>query len=71
MLTLILYGILRHVLTTVGGMLVMDGLHTLSPSHIAAGGAMAAIGGAWSVASKIKVTAVSEPAENETINDKR
>lgn len=71
MLTAILYGILRHVLTTVGGMLVMDGLHTLSPTHIAAGGAIAALGGALSVASKIKVSGVSAPAENKYVNDKR
>ncbi len=71
MLTAIIYGILRHVLTTVGGMLVMDGLHTLSPTHIAAGGAIAAIGAALSVASKIKVEGMNAPAENSTINDKR
>jgi hypothetical protein len=67
MLTAILFGIIRHVLTTVGGMLVMDGLHTLSPTHIAAGGAMAALGGAWSVASKIKVKTVSG-ADYSTLN---
>ncbi len=61
MLSAIIYGIIRHVLTTLGGMLLMDGLHTLSPTHIAAGGAMAAIGGALSVVSKIKVKTVSGP----------
>ncbi len=71
MLTAILMGILRHVLTTVGGMLVMDGLHTLSPTHIAAGGAMAAIGGALSIASKINVQGINAPAENKYVNDKR
>ncbi len=54
MISAILYGILRHVLTTLGGALVMDGLHQLSPSHIAAGGAMSAIGLVLSVASKVK-----------------
>lgn len=68
MLTAILWGIARHVLTSVGGALVMDGLHTLSPSHIAAGGAMSAIGVALSIASK--VTTVSGP-DYSTLNDKR
>ncbi len=67
MISAILYGILRHVLTTLGGMLVMDGLHTLSPTHIAAGGVMAALGGALSVASKIKVKTVSG-ADYSTLN---
>ncbi len=54
MILSIILGVLRHVLTAAGGALIMDGLHAIDPTHIAAGGAISAIGLALSVAQKVK-----------------
>ncbi len=61
MISAILIGWLRHALTSLATGLILDGLHTLSPSHIAAGGVIGAIGLGLSAASKIKVKTVSGP----------
>ena len=54
MLSVILYALFRHILTSAGGALFSYGLQTLSPTHIAAGGAMAGIGAVLSILDKVK-----------------
>ena len=69
MLTAILWGLARHLLTSVGGALLSYGIQKVCPSCIGAGGAMTVIGAGLSIAHK--VTTINAPAENAWVNDKR
>lgn len=50
-----LFGIIRHVLTFAGGVLVAKGLATESLSEELIGAAMTLFGGIWSIIEKNKI----------------
>lgn len=74
MIAAILWGLARHVLTSLGGALFAYGVQKLCPSCIGVGGAMSVIGAGLSVGSKLKASVEAQNHkgfDDSTINDKR
>lgn len=72
MIYAILWGIIRHILTSVGGALLWHGLETATHSHTAVGAVLTVAG--MFLSAKSKTTAYNSQIhgfDDSTVNDKR